>query len=242
MPTDTPTATFTATSTSTRVPSKLPPPTAALTSTTPVKQLVFSEGCHGDFFSEGETDAFLPPDIYVMDLETGSRTAISTGGAYCWAVWSPDGELVLYDNVEMLIGLDGQLVPSQCASELSLMNADGSNARQLMSVPNPSAWIGHPIWSPDGTKIAVRYEYQSDYGIFIVNSDGTGWQRLNNSDVSDSPTYWSTDGRWIIGGPPSQRTEFALEVQGDRRVPLSELGQVQVYDQTYYPWKVIEVP
>ncbi len=111
-----------------------------------------------------------------------------------------------------------------------------------MSVPNPSAWIGHPIWSPDGTKIAVRYEYQSDYGIFIVNSDGTGWQRLNNSDVSDSPTYWSTDGLWIIGGPPSQRTEFALEVQGDRRVPLSELGQVQVYDQTYYPWKVIEVP
>ncbi|MCL5952605.1 MAG: hypothetical protein M1132_12950 [Chloroflexi bacterium] len=34
----------------------------------------------------------------------------------------------------------------------------------------------------------------------------------------------------------------ALEVDGTRRVPLEQLGKIQVYDERYWPWKVTDSP
>lgn len=73
-------------------------------------------------------------------------------------------------------------------NNLAIMNADGTNVRFLTSTYDPE---GHPAWSPDGRKIA--YEFQ--YGISIINADGTNPVRLLENGATPK---WSPDGKRIL--------------------------------------------
>lgn len=83
------------------------------------------------------------------------------------------------------------------------------------------------------------YGYGSDYGVFIMNADGTGLRRLDGSSISDHPYYWSVDGEWIIVMDVSREEFFALEIEGTRRIPWAEFDNLEAYDERYYPWKVV---
>src|SRR5437879_2987739 len=125
--------------------------------------------------------------------------------------WSPDGTRLLYTRNEMpgsrvyTIGLDGSaprpLTPSGgfdfgpawspdgtkiafSAPALVVMNADGSDRRQLTQIGTES-----PSWSPDGTSIAfggfrTYPQYVSRFGVpsredvFVIRADGLGLRRL----------------------------------------------------------------
>ena len=50
------------------------------------------------------------------------------------------------------------------------MDADGSNQTRLTTTPSEQQlFVGTPVWSPDGTRIA----YERAGGINIMNADGT---------------------------------------------------------------------
>jgi Tol biopolymer transport system component len=72
--------------------------------------------------------------------------------------------------------------------DLDVVNADGSGQRTLIH----GATREPPSWSPDGRKIAV--ESLRDNGVYTVNADGSGRQRLARD--SKDPV-WSADGRTI---------------------------------------------
>jgi Tol biopolymer transport system component len=55
------------------------------------------------------------------------------------------------------------------------MNADGSGQRSLTRHP---AFDANPAWSPDGRKIAFVSNRDGGYGIYVMNADGSGQQRL----------------------------------------------------------------
>jgi TolB protein len=72
--------------------------------------------------------------------------------------------------------------------DLDVVNADGSGQRTLIH----GATREPPSWSPDGLKIA--FESLRDNGVYTVNADGSGRQRLARD--SKDPA-WSPDGRTI---------------------------------------------
>lgn len=78
------------------------------------------------------------------------------------------------------------------------MNSDGTGQTNLSN--NPEANASNPSWSPDGPKIAFESDRDGDLDIYIMNADGTGQNRLTDSEPSaeaDLEPSWSSDGTKI---------------------------------------------
>src|SRR4051794_1816267 len=67
------------------------------------------------------------------------------------------------------------------------MEADGSDVRRLTADP---AHDEGPIWSPDGTKIALTSERGGSSGIWVMNADGSGPRRLTDDPSLDESPDW----------------------------------------------------
>jgi len=132
---------------------------------------------------------------------------------------SPDGTMVAF-LATINVAPDGSH-----QQEIYLVNADGSNLRQLtpfMANPNNNPPIGDYsqsamyglAWSPDSTKVAFRGSvYTSQCGtyggqpIFVnvigtINADDTGMQFLacDNGDGYVTSLDWSPDGTLLVWG------------------------------------------
>ncbi len=95
--------------------------------------------------------------------------------------WSPDGSMIAFASSR-----NGQ-------RQLFVMNADGSNIRQVTNLNNMG---GRSAWSPDGTRLAFYRGPAGDHNIYIINVDGTGLIQLTNGGDNLGPS-WSPDGNWI---------------------------------------------
>jgi Tol biopolymer transport system component len=101
--------------------------------------------------------------------------------------YSPDGKQIVLCGQR-----DGNL-------ELYLMDADGSNVRQLTHTPG--CYNGGPFFSPDGKRVIFRSDRKKkDYlQLYVINADGSGERALTDDPnwVQWGP-YWYKDGKHII--------------------------------------------
>jgi Tol biopolymer transport system component len=100
---------------------------------------------------------------------------------------------------------------TSAGQELAYLSDDGGHSniwvldlvsgisRQITFETDPHVSMGLPIWSPDGSKIAMvstRGEPNWDtLGVWLVDADGSNLHRLVNQ-TSGYPT-WSGDGKWL---------------------------------------------
>ena len=140
--------------------------------------------------------------------------------------------------------------PGTYGGGLKLVSRNGETIADLVSGSPEPHFVGDPqvsytdaIWSPDGSRIAVSYK-QADGNRcpFIGNSSAAGLRKLDNCEADDHPRFWSIDGKWLITWSEREPKLYAYEVNGSRRVAFEQLGKLQIYDQRYFPWKVIDQP
>ena len=160
--------------------------------------------------------------LYLMNADGTGVVRVPRGYGYTGPAWSPDGTRIAVDGIS-LINTDGshrvqltkngyeptwspdgaQIAYSAPAahrtSQIFTMRANGSDARQLTSLPT-SAF--EPAWSPDGREIAFSVEV-GNHGsaLDVMDSDGSHIRQL--SACAAPPCYvgspsWSPDGSLIL--------------------------------------------
>jgi Tol biopolymer transport system component/DNA-binding winged helix-turn-helix (wHTH) protein len=100
------------------------------------------------------------------------------------ATWMPDGRRLLFAN----------------GNELTIVNADGSEPRKLISVPGLAFWLR---WSPDGQRLrfTLRDPKRQTTELWVVNADGSnphpllpGWSQ----PASECCGSWTSDGEDFV--------------------------------------------
>ncbi len=127
---------------------------------------------------------------YLVQADGSGQTELPRNVPFAGA-WSPDGQRIAV--VSFPHSPRDPTVPG-----LWVMNADGSNRRQLTRYA-----VGtDPAWSPDGRRIAFRrFDRRTSAGnsdLFVVNADGSGLRRLTHHTENVQRWFaWSPDGRTI---------------------------------------------
>ena len=126
------------------------------------------------------------------------------GGAF----YSPDGTQIVFrgrhpaagspELTEYLALLkDGLWRPT--STELYVMNADGSNLRQLTS--NGAANFA-PYWTPDGKRLIFSSNLHNvkgrDFELFLIDADGKNLERVTHHPDFDGFPMFSPDGKTLV--------------------------------------------
>jgi len=160
------------------------------------KKLVFTSMRSGDL------------DIYRMDADGRNVRRLTyelgyDGGPF----WSYDGKQIVYrayhpktdkekaDYTDLL----KQNLIRPTTLEIWIMNADGSNKRQVTS--NGKANFG-PYFFPDGKRVIFASNMDDPRGrnfdLYKINTDGTGLERITFNDTFDGFPMFSPDGKKLV--------------------------------------------
>jgi TolB protein len=147
-------------------------------------------------------------DIYTMDADGKNVQRLTNelgydGGPF----WSYDGKQIVYrahhpqtdaqkaDYTELL----KQNLIRPTTLELWVMNADGSNKRQVTS--NGKANFG-PYFFPDGKRVIFASNIDDPRGrnfdLYKINVDGTGLERITFNETFDGFPMFSPDGKKLV--------------------------------------------
>ena len=133
-------------------------------------------------YVEGTGDIFVPGDNGGAPRQLTHDPELDDSPA-----WSPDGQRIAFRSYR-----------SGYAGEVWVVNADGSSPVNL--TPNALPAISdnrHPDWSADGRSIVFASTAGGDWGIWVMNADGTGKRQLTNTPALDAEPTWSPDGSSI---------------------------------------------
>lgn len=133
----------------------------------------------------------LEGDVYMLDPETLALERLLKCEESCrFVVTSPIGNRLLLTSIN---GSD----PKQQAGKILLWKMNGT-ARVLIE-DRGIDYVTEPSWSPDESQIAFTMQV-SDEGyrsVFLINSDGTGLQRLTEDKAFYYSPVWSPDGKML---------------------------------------------
>jgi Tol biopolymer transport system component len=160
------------------------------------KKIVFTSMRDGDL------------DIYTMDADGKNVRRLTDqlgydGGPF----WSADGKQIVYrahhpktdeEKADYTNLLKRNLIrPS--VLEIWVMNADGSNKRQITS--NGKANFG-PYFFPDGKRIIFSSNIDDpggrNFDLYLINIDGTGLERITYNETFDGFPMFSPDGKKLV--------------------------------------------
>lgn len=130
--------------------------------------------------------------ICLIDYDGANESCIGTGG---FPTWSPDGRIAFVNAVGV-----------------SVMNADGSNARTIIrhdfrtdTYAPQDLGVTEPAWSPDGQSIAFEHLGDGDtkvQQIFVMKSDGSDVRALtepvNGARYAEGDPVWAHNGERIL--------------------------------------------
>ncbi len=142
-------------------------------------------------FSFKDTDNLS--GIYVMDDDGSNTTLLTDTLSPRSPRWAPDGKQIVFERRVKLN--DSQKV------HLFIMNADGTNIRELTEPIQPDGRDLHASFSPDGKYIVFRRYERIDndnkkHSICVMDIESGKVKKI--SDLGVNTPAWSPDGKQIV--------------------------------------------
>jgi len=126
--------------------------------------------------------------LSIVDVGSGTATAFTAPPGASDFVFTLDGSMVAYSDLD-----------ENGNAQVFVMDADGSNARQLTHGEGGVGDYGGFDWSPDGSMIAYQRDTSDDPQIFTVRvSDGVSTRVTNEPQGAVDPGGWTPDGGSIL--------------------------------------------
>jgi hypothetical protein len=141
----------------------------------------------------GKKIAFYRPfnGIWVYDLDKKSGSHIVANDYAEFASFSPDGKQLVFH--EWIGNWSGNV-------HLVIVNADGSNRRQIVEGIRPA-------WSPKANLIAFDSCRGTSCGVFVVQPNGQGLRQVTSD--GGGKVSWSPDGKKLV---------YSAETDGDPEI------------------------
>jgi Tol biopolymer transport system component len=147
-------------------------------------------------------------DIYTMGTDGSNLKRLTTtlgydGGPF----FSPDGKRIVYRAYHPQTAMDSAEYRDLLAKHLVrpthmdiwIMNADGSDQRQVTHLPGASF---APYFHSDGRRIIFSSNYQQpesrNFDLYLVNQDGTGLEQVTTDTTFDAFPMFSPDGKRLV--------------------------------------------
>jgi TolB protein len=114
--------------------------------------------------------------------------------------FSPNGSQIVFRGALKPFKKD-----SGYLDELYIMNADGSNLKQLTTYPvndTTAQWYnyhaGPPMWNPAENFITYQSRQNGKSSLYAVTPDGEKqWKLTENDSLQEGWHRWSPDGKWL---------------------------------------------
>ena len=166
------------------------------------KKIVFTSERDGDL------------ELYSMNVDgTGVKRLTNEIGYDGGAFYSPDSKMIVYRRstpktdaeIQRYKELLAQDLVVPTIFEIWVMNADGSNKRQVTKLDSASF---APFFTPDGKRLIFCTNYfdedranrrrQPNFDLALINLDGTGIERVTFNGTFDGFPMFSPDGRKLV--------------------------------------------
>ena len=163
-----------------------------------------------DFRASGETRRYAwdyddTMDIFVKNADGNVTQMTDTPGYDAEGSFSPDGTQIVFTSFRTGFPAEGRTEAEQARfekdaatfGEIFIMNADGTNVRQLTDTPG---YDGGPFFSPDGQRIIWRRfdEAGQTADVYTMTLDGSDVKRLTDfGSVSWAP-FIHPSGDYVI--------------------------------------------
>jgi len=154
-------------------------------------------------------------DLWVLDLERGSRSRLTSANANISPVWTADGQRVVFS----LFGTGGSF-------DLYSLRADGGVSEPLLEREHGQSPTSV---SPDGRLVAFREEHPDNRGdIYILPLDGsTDPYPFLATSADERSARFSPDGRFLayVSDETGRREVYVQPLSGEGgKVPISTDG------------------
>lgn len=159
-------------------------------------------------------------EIWVMNADGTGQVNLTKNPAYDWQpAWSPKGDKIAFVSAR----------PGDTNRNIYVMNVDGSGQANLTpNTTNPlyGGHDDHPVWAPDGSKIAYVHSREPGGGgvpnIWTMDPNGANKTNLSNSTVSGTEPAWSPDGTRIVyvGATDTNRNIWMMNANGSGQMLL----------------------
>lgn len=166
--------------------------------------IVFGSQRYGDF------------DIYIMDATGANVRRLTEKTGYDGGPWfSPDGKKIVWrawypeseqEKAQWADSMENNYIVS-VPLDIWVMDVDGSN-KQRLTQNGATNWA--PSWHPDGKRIVFSsnmddwhdnlQQYGHNFELYLINSDGSGLERITFNKVFDSFPMFSPDGKKLVFG------------------------------------------
>ena len=167
-------------------------------------------------------------DLFGMDVNGQNLQLLTSSYAFDdWGNWSRDTFKIVFQS---------DRIPDTSFTarfQIYVMNSDGSSVGQLTFADTARDSLTnhvkdttsnfHPVWSPDGTKIAFASTRDTNPQIFVMDPNGSNVVRLTHNSAEDAQPAWSPNGTKIAFATNRDGNDeiYVMNANGSAQVNLT---------------------